>query len=335
MHCVCVCVCAHEYDYEYFKSTFNTVKADCLREGFAPTLQLMTLGASSKLLHILKKVDSAPAQSAALRFIQTPRDLEKLITRVPNNPSCDLVEHWTPLLEMQSGNEYTDKMNSEHASPSTHKLTSFTYTPSSPTTTTQSTQRNKTKKFRASLRLEIRRLWTKAFHISHLSLWWIFEDFIFAAVGRHWQVHSLQGRPFSRINPNSSLVVNDRREVFTSMEGFLRLPCWNMGQVCQELAAHRMKTITAEGSVTVHSYTEESVWGHKTRRQWWRSTVGLERGSVDTVCEVSGWRDKLTMSDWILTILFPLQKDPWVNILQYTVIMLDYLLSMYEPQESL
>lgn len=76
MHCVCVR--AHEYDYEYFKSTFNTVKPDCLREGFAPTLQLMTLGASSKLLHILKKVDSALAQSAALRFIQTPRDLKKI-----------------------------------------------------------------------------------------------------------------------------------------------------------------------------------------------------------------------------------------------------------------
>lgn len=121
----------------------------------------------------------------------------------------------------------------------------------------------KKKKFRASLRLEIRRLWTKAFHISHHCLWWIFEDFIFAAVGRHWQVHSLQGRLFSRINPNISLVVYDRREVFTSMKGFLRLPCWKMGQVCQELAVHRIKTITAEGAVTVHSYTEESALSNR------------------------------------------------------------------------
>lgn len=34
-----------------------------------------------------------------------------------NNPSCDLVEHPSSLPEMQSSNEHTDKINSEHASP--------------------------------------------------------------------------------------------------------------------------------------------------------------------------------------------------------------------------
>lgn len=34
-----------------------------------------------------------------------------------NNPSCDLVEHPTSVPEMQSSNEHTDKINSEHASP--------------------------------------------------------------------------------------------------------------------------------------------------------------------------------------------------------------------------
>lgn len=36
-----------------------------------------------------------------------------------------------------------------------------------------------------------------------------------------------------------------------------------MGQVCQELAVHRIKTITAEGAVTVHSYTEESALSYR------------------------------------------------------------------------
>lgn len=33
---------------------------------------------------------------------------------MPNNPSCDLEQDWTALLKMQSGNENTSNMNSEH-----------------------------------------------------------------------------------------------------------------------------------------------------------------------------------------------------------------------------
>lgn len=84
-----LCVC--EYDYEYFRSTFNTVKPHSLGEGFEPTHQLMTLGASSKPLHILKKVDniSSPVSSIKIHTDATGPE-KKLITRVPNNPSCDL-----------------------------------------------------------------------------------------------------------------------------------------------------------------------------------------------------------------------------------------------------
>ena len=50
-----MCVSVQEYDYEYFKGTFNTVGPGRLGKGFAPTLQLMTLGASSKASSYFKE----------------------------------------------------------------------------------------------------------------------------------------------------------------------------------------------------------------------------------------------------------------------------------------
>lgn len=65
-HAQVLCVC--EYDYEYFRSTFNTVKPHGLGEGFEPTHQLMTLGASSKPLHILKKVDNTSSPVSSIKI---------------------------------------------------------------------------------------------------------------------------------------------------------------------------------------------------------------------------------------------------------------------------
>lgn len=89
-----------------------------LGEGFAPTLQLMTPGASSKASSYFKesRQSCSPVSSIKIHTDATGI-LKKLITRVSNNPSCDLVEHPSSLTEMQSSNEHTDKINSEHASP--------------------------------------------------------------------------------------------------------------------------------------------------------------------------------------------------------------------------
>lgn len=67
-HAQVLCVCVREYDYEYFRSTFNTVKPRGLGEGFEPTHQLMTLGASSKPLHILKKVDNTSSPVSSIKI---------------------------------------------------------------------------------------------------------------------------------------------------------------------------------------------------------------------------------------------------------------------------
>lgn len=88
-----------------------------LDEGFAPTLQLMTPGASSKASSYFKesRQSCSPVSSIKIHTDATGT-LKKLITRVSNNPSCDLVEHPSSLPEMQSSNEHTDKIHSEHAS---------------------------------------------------------------------------------------------------------------------------------------------------------------------------------------------------------------------------
>lgn len=86
-----------------------------LGEGFAPTLQLMTPGASSKASSYFKesRQSCSPVSSIKIHTDATGT-LKKLITRVSNNPSCDLVEHPSSLPEMQSSNEHTDKIHSEH-----------------------------------------------------------------------------------------------------------------------------------------------------------------------------------------------------------------------------
>ncbi len=71
-----MCVC--EYDYEYFRSTFNKVKPHSLGEGFEPTHQLMTLGASSKPLHILKEVDNTSSPVSSIKIHTDAMGPEKI-----------------------------------------------------------------------------------------------------------------------------------------------------------------------------------------------------------------------------------------------------------------
>lgn len=67
-----------EYDYEYFSSTFNTVKPHGPGEGFEPTHQLMTLGASSKPLHILKKIDNTSSTVSSIKIHTDATGVEKI-----------------------------------------------------------------------------------------------------------------------------------------------------------------------------------------------------------------------------------------------------------------